>query len=205
MLKILVLDDDPGVAAMVRQQLEVDGYASVHASDVEAAWGLVLTQDPDAAIVDLWIGGVQAGWDLIERIRKNDSLATLPIVVVTGATGPESAERAKALGCEFLAKPFSSPALTDRLERAIRAAGRSPGRRTVRIVLLVGSYRMEGSVHIAADLPRFTDAWEAVIHDSRDFVPVTDVTVTTLDGVAVTKTDMLAVRKAEILAAHPLD
>jgi CheY-like chemotaxis protein len=205
MLKILVLDDDPGVAAMIRQQLEVEGYTSVHASDLESAWGSVLTQDPDAAIVDLWIGGIPAGWDLIERIRKNEMLSTLPVVVVTGATGPDVAERAKALGCEFLAKPFSAPALTDRLDRAIRAAGRSPGRRTVRVVLLAGAYRMEGSVHVAADLPRFTDAWEAVIHDSRDFVPVTDVTVTTLEGVAVTKADMLAVRKAEILAAHPLD
>lgn len=205
MLKILVMEDDPSVASLIRHQLEGEGYAAIQASDADAAWGMLLTEDPDGAIVDLWIGGVQAGWNLVERLRKNEALATLPVVVVTGASGAGVDDRARELGCEFLSKPFSAAALVDRLQRAVRLAGRSPGRRAVPVVMLVGPHRIRGDVHLPADLPRFTDAWEAVIHDSRDYLPVTDATVTTLDGSPVTEAPFLAVRKAEISAAHPFE
>ncbi|MCA1834144.1 MAG: response regulator [Actinomycetota bacterium] len=206
MLKVLVVEDDASVASLVRNLLDSEGYGVVITTDVESAWGTAITEDPDAALIDLYLFGREAGWDVIERLRANEHFRELPIVVMTGVSGQDTIDRARALGCEYVNKPFSPATLLDRLSLVIRRAGRSPGTRSVGVVMLLTSYRIEGSVHLETDLARFSDGWEAVIHDSREFIPVTDAKVKSPDGKqTLVSSALIEVRKADVHAVFPLE
>jgi DNA-binding response OmpR family regulator len=206
MMKVLVVEDDAGVSGLVRNLLESEGFAVATATDMDSAWSTALTEDPDAACVDLWLYGRETGWELIEKLRGNEHFADLPIVVLTGVSEHETVERAHALGCEYVNKPFSPATLLDRLLLVIRRAGKMPGVKPVPVVLFLPGYRVEGSVHLETDLHRFSDGWEAVVHDSRDYVPVTDAKIKTLDGKQVLgSARLLEVRKADVHAAYPVE
>ncbi|MGZ4204171.1 MAG: response regulator transcription factor, partial [Actinomycetota bacterium] len=85
MLKVLVVEDDRNVASLVRHLLEEEGFISTLSVDIEGAWGSISGEPPDAVIVDLGLLGGESGWDLIERIRKDERYGRLPVVILTAA------------------------------------------------------------------------------------------------------------------------
>jgi len=201
MRKILIVDDDPAVAGLVKELLHEEGFLAVHAGDADSGWASLLTEDPDAAILDLWLYGREAGWELLDRIRSNEHFQSLPVVILTGVTGREVADKAKEKGAEYLNKPFSGPALIDRLRRAMRATGRSPGTRGHAVVLLTPDFRIEGTIHVSDELERFSDAWEALVRDPRAYFPLTGATIKRLEtDIAVAEQDLVEIRKDDVTA-----
>jgi DNA-binding response OmpR family regulator len=206
MLKVLAVEDDPSVASLVREILDAEGYATAVVQDIAGAWESLLAAPPDVAVVDLGLPGGQVGWDLVEEIRRDERYRWLPIVILTAKPPEDVLERADALDCAYLSKPFSAPALLDRIQLAMRTKGRAPELRTVRVDLLMRRYRVQGSIHVPAELPRFSDAWEAVMRDPRIFLPITQAAVTTVDeSQQLARADVLTIRKDEVSAARPLD
>src|ERR671918_1631619 len=107
MRKGLVCEDDNNVASLVTELLLEEGFIGSHAGDIDSAWASLISEDPDAAILDLWLYGRESGWELLDRIRANEHFQSLPVVILTGVSGPEVAARAKEKGAEYLKKPFS--------------------------------------------------------------------------------------------------
>jgi hypothetical protein len=95
--------------------------------------------------------------------------------------------------------------LLDRLQLAVRAAGRAPGQRSEHVVLMLGAYRVEGEVYVPVELTRFSDAWEAVVRDPREFLPVTDAKMFSSDGQMVANAAFMQVRKKDVKAAFTSD
>jgi DNA-binding response OmpR family regulator len=205
MLRVLIVEDDRNVASLVRHLLEEEGFVSSFSVDLAGAWGSLTSEPPDAAIVDLGLLGGESGWDLIEKIRADEMHSDLPIVILTGSPPEEVLDRARSLNCEYLGKPFSAAALLDRLQLAVRAAGRAPGQRSEAVVLMLGAYRVEGNVHVPIELTRFSDAWEAVVRDPREFFPVTDAKLFSSDGQMVANAAFIQVRKKDVKAAFTAD
>ena len=204
MRKVLVCEDDINVANLVTELLLEEGFIGIHASDVDSAWASLIAEDPDAAILDLWLYGRESGWDLLDRIRANEHFGSLPVVILTGVTGQEVTDKAAAKNAEYLSKPFTPAALMDRLRRAMRAGGRSPGVRAHTATLLTATFWIEGDLHVSEELDRFTDAWEALVRDPRGYVPMTDATVKTLDGRSILATsDLIEVRKDDVAIVMP--
>jgi len=204
MRKILIVEDDPSVATLVRELLLEEGLIGVHSPDIDSGWASLMAEDPDAAILDLWLYGRDAGWELLQRIRTNEHFRDLPVVVLTGSTEKDVIDKVTSLGAEYLAKPFTPPALIDRLRRAMRTAGRSPGVRGSACVILTPAFRIEGTVHLSEELLRFSDAWEALVRDVRDYIPVTEATVKSIDGGSVlASADLIQVRKDQISVIVP--
>ena len=212
MPKVMVVEDDARVASVVQHILEADGYMHVHVPDAEGAWRQLVAEMPDAAIVDLRLPGAD-GWSLIGRIREDGRFHSLPVVILTGLHEPEIIERAEKFRAQYLGKPFSGDALLDKLRKAMESEGMvalEPARQRVelqarRVVMLLGEYRVEGTVHLPSELPRFSDAWESVIRDARLYVPVTDAAVRQHDGHEVAGSAFLQVRKIDIRAVYPKD
>lgn len=212
MPKVMVVEDDARVASVVRHILEADGYSYVHAGDAESAWRDLVAEVPDVAIVDIRLPGAD-GWSFIERIRGDGRFASLPVVVLTGLHDPDVMARAKTLHAEFLEKPFSGDALLDRLRKAMSSAGKRPLEPVKQrvdlvaraVIMLLGEYRVQGTVHLPSELPRFSDGWESVVRDARIYVPVTEAQVTTHEGATVASAEFLSVRKTDIRAVYPLD
>ena len=85
--RVLVVDDDDDFRALIRTQLQDAGYQVLDARDVASALHIARTVRPDIITVDLLMPGLD-GWELIERLRSEDSLAGIPVVVVSG--GPDA-------------------------------------------------------------------------------------------------------------------
>jgi DNA-binding response OmpR family regulator len=204
MRKVLIVEDDTHVANLVSELLADEGFLSVHCMDVDSGWAALIAEDPDALICDLWLYGRDSGWELLERIRKNEHFHDLPAVVLTGVTGQETVDKAASLGAEYLSKPFTPAALMDRLRRALRTAGRAPCVREHAAVLLTPTFRIEGMIHVSEELMRFSDAWEALVRDPRAYVPITQATVKTLDGkTKLASSDLIEVRKDQVAVVLP--
>ncbi|MDQ3914692.1 MAG: response regulator [Actinomycetota bacterium] len=216
MPKILVVEDQQSVVAIVRYHLESAGMEGVFASDVQGGWRLLTTEAPDAAVIDIGLPGPD-GWTLIEKLRADDRFTRLPVVVLTGLIEPEVVRRASALECEYLSKPFAASALLakirDRIDGGTTTARPEPRRDpnkvdlvVVGVAMLLDHYQVEGKVHLPPELARFSDAWESLIRDNRDYFPVTDVRVTLRDGhTVVAAPSFMEVRKADVRAVFPQD
>jgi len=206
MLKIMIVEDDPAVANLVGQFLEGEGFMSATTTDVPGAWRILSEDAPDAAIIDLSLPGSDSGWDLIEDLRNSEMLHDLPIVVLTGTPAEDVVERARKLSCVYLGKPFTSAALMDRLQIAIRRVGRGLQTLPLSVVVLTDRFRIEGTIHAPTDLSRFSDAWESLARDARAYVPVADAAVFMIaDGSKIATADLIEVRKEEIVLASPRD
>ena len=87
--RVLVVDDDDDFRALIRTQLQNAGYQVLDARDAASALHIARTSRPDIITVDLLMPGLD-GWDFIDRLRSEDSLSRIPVVVVSGL--PEATE-----------------------------------------------------------------------------------------------------------------
>jgi CheY-like chemotaxis protein len=218
-LKVLVVEDDPSAAMVLRYQLEDAGYVCFQSATVDEGWEALLAEVPDVAVVDIRLPGVD-GWVLLDRMRNDGRFRDLPALVLTGLLQAQDMEHARALGCEYLGKPYAAQALLRKMEDLIEArssgvplspaeAPRPPIKiklRAVRVVLLLDSYQIEGDIHVAPEVNRFSDAWESVMRDSRSFIPVTKARVLRGDSSKPIATpEFIEVRKSELRGVFPLE
>jgi DNA-binding response OmpR family regulator len=210
--KVLVVEDDQRIAALVRHILEADGYQANGVTGAEDAWKELIRETPDAAVIDLRLPGLD-GFSLLERIRGDGRFHRLPVVIVTGQHDADVVQRATSLGAEYIDKPFSARALMDKIRHAMERIGERPlpsakERTEVRpqaVVMLLGEYRVEGKVHLPTELDRFSDAWDSVVQDGRAYVSLTDAKVERHDGRRIAESSFLQVRKADIRSVYPLE
>lgn len=85
--RILVVDDDDDFRTLIRTQLSGAGYEVLDARDAASAMHIARTMHPDVITVDLLMPGLD-GWGFIEKLRQEESLARIPVVVVSGLPDP---------------------------------------------------------------------------------------------------------------------
>jgi DNA-binding response OmpR family regulator len=131
MKTILVVDDEPKIAALARDYLEHAGFAVVTAATGRAALDAVGRTKPDLVVLDLGLPEVD-GLDVTRTIRRDSSL---PIVMLTARDD----EIDKLLGLElgaddYVTKPFSPRELVARVKAVLRRvdAGQTAASEVVR-------------------------------------------------------------------------
>jgi DNA-binding response OmpR family regulator len=218
MRRVLVVDDEPSIVTIVRYHLESAGFEGLFAGEVSEGWRLLVTESPDIAIVDIKLPG-EDGWSLIERIREDPRYSELPVVVLTGLLEPDVLERAEALGCEYISKPFAATALLGRLRQMLSASGDAeaaalgapPGADRTPLVavvvsLLLDEYQVDGTVYLPPELSRFSDAWESLMRDQRAFFPVTSASVyPSKGGHPIAHPAFMEIKKDDVRAVFPKD
>ena len=123
---VLVVDDDQRFAITLATALTRRGYVAHVAHDAAGALVTAQTKEPDAAVVDLKLGG-DDGLALIEPLRR--AHPRMRIVVLTGYASIATAVKAIKLGADdYLAKPVTAGAVAAVLERGARpnAAAENP-------------------------------------------------------------------------------
>jgi CheY-like chemotaxis protein/anti-sigma regulatory factor (Ser/Thr protein kinase) len=157
--RILLVDDQPDVAELIRADLETDGHAVVVAARSDEALA-AFASDPrfDLAILDVMLAG-DSGYALTEALTSRAS-AYLPVLLVTAGTIDR--EKAYAAGADdFIGKPIDS------VELRVRAAS------LIRIARLVRERRRDGQDRTDAyrklrDLDRMrSDFLSTVSHELR--------------------------------------
>lgn len=118
---ILLVEDDPKVAATVRLYLEAAGYRVTLRGDGLQALECVAADPPDLMILDLMLPGLD-GRGVCRRIREGSNL---PIILLTARTTEEDRLRGFDLGADdYVPKPFSPRELMARVRAVLR---RGPG------------------------------------------------------------------------------
>ncbi|HUF94102.1 MAG TPA: response regulator [Candidatus Limnocylindria bacterium] len=118
--RLLVVDDDVDVAAMVADKLAADGYAtrSVH-SAAEAFWA-ILQEMPDAILLDVTMPGL-SGVEIIPALRF--ASRDVKIIMVSGTSDMTLAKQALAYGAfDFITKPIDFDLLRETLRQALGTA-----------------------------------------------------------------------------------
>jgi PAS domain S-box-containing protein len=90
--RVLIVDDDDDFRSVMKKQLAHAGYVVFDARDAASAFQIARTARPDVITVDLLMPGID-GWAFIDRLRLEDGLAHIPIVVVSGAVGAKDGAR----------------------------------------------------------------------------------------------------------------
>jgi PAS domain S-box-containing protein len=125
--RVLVVDDDDDFRVLIKAQLINAGYEVLDARDASSAVHIARTMRPDVITVDLLMPGVD-GWDFIERLRAEEPLARIPVIVVSGL--PEATEsRRRPEGVAVVAKG-------EGLDQLLREIGHSLGNRRAATVLV---------------------------------------------------------------------
>jgi DNA-binding response OmpR family regulator len=109
--KILIVDDDPDVRLSLHVRLKVNNYDVVFAGDGVASIAEARKHMPDLIILDL---GLPAGdgFSVLERLKANDSLSMIPVIVVSGRVRIPNRDAAlKAGAIAFLQKPVDNAQL----------------------------------------------------------------------------------------------
>ena len=100
----------------------IRGLRVLTAASAEQAWDLIESRDQEirAIVTDLHMPGMD-GFELIDRVRADQSHAALPIVVITGSTDPHLSERLRNRGVSAIfAKPYSPAIVREKLEQLLR-------------------------------------------------------------------------------------
>jgi DNA-binding response OmpR family regulator len=115
--RVVVVDDEPGVGAAIRDLLSPDGYAVEARGDARAALPDLIRAAPDLLILDVNMPGM-SGWELCAILRRQTATRGIPILFLTGRR--ELKDRITAMqlgGSDYLAKPFGA----EELRRKVRA------------------------------------------------------------------------------------
>jgi two-component system phosphate regulon response regulator PhoB len=125
--RILVVDDEPDIAALVSYHLARAGYAVSTAASGPEALAAVRELRPALVVLDLMLPGL-SGYEVIEQLRADRELAATPVLMLTARR--EEADRLKgfSLGADdYLTKPFSAPELVLRVGAILRRTRAAPG------------------------------------------------------------------------------
>ena len=118
MVRMLLVEDDPVIAASVAQGLADDGYeVEVHGTGVDA---LIASAEPrfDIAAIDVMLPEM-SGFEVCRRMRERGD--RIPILMLTARDAVEDRVRGLDVGADdYLTKPFAFPELAARLRALLR-------------------------------------------------------------------------------------
>jgi len=122
--KILVVDNDKGIAYYVRSYLEEFGYEALEAHDGETALQTIRREKPDLVVLELQLPD-RDGLEVIGMIRDDPGILRLPIILLSGRETESDTLFGLSLGADdFVAKPFNPRELVARVNAVLRRSSR---------------------------------------------------------------------------------
>jgi signal transduction histidine kinase len=119
---ILIVDDDEIVRAIMRAELETDGFKVAEAADGVEACESCWSQPPDLVIADVVMPRMD-GFTLCRELRANPASQFVPILQATGLDDVSSIEKAYEAGAtDFIGKPLKWAILKHRVRYMLRSA-----------------------------------------------------------------------------------
>jgi two-component system chemotaxis response regulator CheY len=120
-LRVLVVDDSAVMRSMVVKVLHMTGLPIVEIREAEngkAGLDALEQGGIDLALVDINMP-VMDGLTMLDNVRANPKLASLPVVVVSTEGSDKRIKELKEKGAAFIRKPFAPEALVDAVINAI--------------------------------------------------------------------------------------
>jgi len=141
MPRLLIVDDDRALAAMLSEFLQLQGFELDVVHDGEAALQRMGESAADLVVLDVMLPGI-SGFEVLARLRRTSSV---PVVMLT-ARGEESERIAGLMGGadDYLPKPFNPLELVARIRAVLkRVAGNPAAERAPEHLVEVGALRLD--------------------------------------------------------------
>jgi DNA-binding response OmpR family regulator len=117
--RVLIVDDDPDIRALVTYRLTASGYDVIAAGDGEAGLAAAREHAPDLVLVD-WMMPRLTGVELCSRLRADPATAGIPVVLLTARTDDVAMRSGWEAGVdEYITKPFSPRELAARVDEIL--------------------------------------------------------------------------------------
>jgi len=130
MATILVVDDDPDFLEFTRIVLESRGHQVLTATNGEAGLALARAARPDLAILDILISYSLTGLSLLQEMRADPTISSMPVLVVTSIARSKAVESLipdfQAFANGFFSKPVEPRELLAQVEASLAARASRP-------------------------------------------------------------------------------
>ncbi|UOO82121.1 phosphate regulon transcriptional regulator PhoB [Uruburuella testudinis] len=119
-VRVLVVEDEESIQALIRFTLEQAGFDVVSALSVEEAKPQLAAALPDVVLLDWMLPG-QSGVQLAKQLRQDERSKELPIILLTARSEDADKETGLNQGADdYLTKPFSPRELVARINALLR-------------------------------------------------------------------------------------
>jgi CheY-like chemotaxis protein len=120
--KILIVEDEVDILRLLSTILSSFGdYGIFCASDGQEALRIAREESPDIIILDIQLPGMN-GYDVCKLIRSDPAISDIKVLMLSGMTQDSDWQKAQEVGADgYIAKPFSSIALVEKVEKLLRS------------------------------------------------------------------------------------
>ena len=121
--RVLVVDDEPDIVALVAYHLAKAGYRVTTAASGTDALDSARRERPSLIVLDLMLPGM-SGYEVLEQLRANDATRDVAVLMLTARREESDRIRGLSLGADdYLTKPFSPQELVLRVGAILRRLG----------------------------------------------------------------------------------
>lgn len=136
--KILLLEDDPNLGAVIEEHLRLNGYAVVRCADGEEGTTVYNAERFDLCLVDIMMPK-KDGFTFVREVRSRNT--QIPIIFLTARSLQEDRIEGFKIGCDdYITKPFSIEELELRIQVALRRTASSGESNSDQTEFSIGSY-----------------------------------------------------------------
>jgi len=123
--RILVVDDEEDICAILKYNLTKEGYEVVTANSAEEVLSLDITSFK-LLLLDVMMGGM-SGFELTEKLKSDPKTAGIPVIFITARDTEDDAVEGLDLGADdYISKPFSIREVISRVKAVLRRTAARP-------------------------------------------------------------------------------
>ena len=118
---VLIVEDNEKNLKLVRDILQVKGYATLEATTAEDGIRLATDRSPDLVLMDIQLPGM-SGIDALRVLRSNAATAPIPVVAVTASVMQQDRKLIMDAGFDaYVGKPINLKEVLETVRKALEA------------------------------------------------------------------------------------
>jgi DNA-binding response OmpR family regulator len=122
--RILVVDDEPDLIAVLRMGLQMEGFEVLEAADGAAGLERAQADKPDLIVLDLMLPKMD-GYQVCRSLKFDSRYKNLPIFILSARPGEQDRRLALEMGADdFIRKPYDLKELVGKIRARLKLGGR---------------------------------------------------------------------------------
>jgi CheY-like chemotaxis protein len=116
----LIIEDNPDNLILIRDILELNGYATLHAETGMRGFEMAEENQPDFIILDIQLPDM-SGYEVLDNIRSCNDTRAIPVIAMTSYAMAGDKEKLLKAGCDaYVEKPIDPTQVFEQIRQAIR-------------------------------------------------------------------------------------